>query len=94
MAFLSLGSALFAYIDRFIETCIALIRRPKRFPAGLARLPVVGQGWKGTKPSLHLWRTHKLMGHFVGNGPAVTVQDFHLAKGAPVLGLEETWQTF
>ena len=81
MAFLSLGSALFAYIDRFIETCIALIRRPKRFPAGLARLPVVGQGWKGTKPSLHLWRTHKLMGHFVGNGPAVTVQDFHLAKG-------------
>ena len=42
---------------------------------------MVGQGWKGTKPSLHLWRTHKLMGHFVGNRPAVTVQDFHLAKG-------------
>ena len=71
-----------------------LIRRPKRFPAGLARLPVVGQGWKGTKPSLHLWRTHKLMGHFVGNGPAVTVQDFHLAKGAPVLGIEEDLANF
>jgi len=55
-------------------------RRPKNFPEGLARIPIIGQGWKGTKPSLHLWRTHKLMGHFIGNTPAVTVQDFQLAK--------------
>jgi len=44
------------------------------------RIPIVGQGIKGSKPSLHLWKTHKLMGHFIGNFPAVTVQDFQLAK--------------
>ena len=55
-------------------------RRPKNFPEGLARIPFVGQTFKGSKPSLHLWKTHKLMGHFIGSLPAVTIQDFHLAK--------------
>ena len=55
-------------------------RRPKNFPDGIRRIPIVGQGFRGTKPPLHLWRTHKLMGHFIGNRPAVTIQDFSLAR--------------
>merc|ERR1719232_101786 len=27
-----------------------------------------------------MWKTHKMMGHFIGDRPAVTIQDFHLAK--------------
>lgn len=55
-------------------------KRPKNFPEGLPRWPIVGQGWKGSKPSFHMWKSSKLMGHFIGNRPAVTIQDFHLAK--------------
>ena len=55
-------------------------RRPKNFPDGLARIPFIGQAFKGSKPSLHLWKTHKMMGHFIGDRPAVTIQDFYLAK--------------
>ena len=55
-------------------------RRPKNFPDGLARIPFIGQAFKGSKPSLYLWKTHKIMGHYIGNCPAVTIQDFHLAK--------------
>ena len=70
-------------------------KRPKNFPDGIRRIPIIGQvimmmmmmmmiiigqGFRGTKPPLHLWRTHKLMGHFIGNRPAVTIQNFSLAK--------------
>ena len=55
-------------------------KRPKNFPEGIRRIPIIGQGFRGTKPPLHLWRTHKLMGHFIGHRPAVTIQNFPLAK--------------
>ena len=55
-------------------------KRPKNFPEGIRRIPIIGQGFRGTKPPLHLWRTHKLMGHFIGNRPAVTIQNFSMAK--------------
>ena len=59
-------------------------RRPPSFPPGLARLPLIGQGFKGSKPVQHLWRSHRLMGHFIGNTPAVTIQDFKLARHTTV----------
>ena len=55
-------------------------KRPNNFPEGIRRIPIIGQGFRGTKPPLHLWRTHKLMGHFIGHRPAVTIQNFPLAK--------------
>ena len=55
-------------------------RRPKNFPPGLRRIPIIGQTFKGSRPVLWLWRRHKIMGHFIGNTPAVTIQDFQLAR--------------
>ena len=55
-------------------------RRPKGFPAGLQRIPLIGQTFKGSKPYLGLWKAHKIMGHFIGISPAVTIQDFQMAK--------------
>ena len=66
----------------FIFCCFLYVstRRPNKFPDGLARLPIFGQTFKGSKPPMHLWKKHKIMGHFIGNHPVVTIQDFHLAK--------------
>ena len=50
-------------------------RRHKRFPDGLTRIPFIGQGFKGSKPSVALWKSHRLVGHYIGNRPAVTIQD-------------------
>ena len=55
-------------------------RRPKNFPDGITRIPIVGQAFKGSKPPVGFWKSHKLLGHFIGNRPAVTVQNFQLAK--------------
>ena len=55
-------------------------RRPKNFPDGIARIPIVGQYFRGSKPPEGFWKTHRLLGHFIGNRPAVTVQNFQLAK--------------
>ena len=55
-------------------------RRPPNFPPGLRRIPIIGQTFKGSRPVLWLWRKHKIMGHFIGNTPAVTIQDFQLAR--------------
>ena len=55
-------------------------RKPPNFPPGLRRIPIIGQTFKGSRPVLWLWRKHKIMGHFIGNTPAVTIQDFQLAR--------------
>ena len=55
-------------------------RRPPRFPPGLQRIPLIGQMFRGSKPYLGLWKAHKIMGHFIGSHPAVTIQDFQMAK--------------
>ena len=55
-------------------------RRPKNFPPGLRRIPIIGQTFKGSRPVMWLWRKYKIVGHFIGNTPAVTIQDFQLAK--------------
>ena len=55
-------------------------RRPKNFPPGLRRIPIIGQTFKGSRPVMWLWRKYKIIGHFIGNTPAVTIQDFQLAK--------------
>ena len=55
-------------------------RRPKNFPPGLRRIPIIGQTFKGSKPIMEFWRKHRIMGHFIGQTPAVTIQDFQLAK--------------
>ena len=55
-------------------------RRPEGFPPGLRRIPLVGQMFRGSKPYLGLWKAHKIMGHFIGSAPAVTIQDFPMAK--------------
>ena len=65
---------LFSYL-LYIST-----RRPKNFPPGLRRLPIIGQTFKGSRPLMSLWRKHKIIGHFIGNTPAVTIQDFQLAR--------------
>ena len=65
---------LFSYL-LYIST-----RRPKNFPPGLRRIPIIGQTMKGSRPLMSLWRKYKIIGHFIGNTPAVTIQDFQLAK--------------
>lgn len=55
-------------------------RRPKRFPPGLMRIPLIGQTFKGSKPIMEFWQKYRIMGHFIGNSPAVTIQDFELAR--------------
>ena len=65
--------------------CLALAllhlstRRPPNFPPGMARLPVVGMLFRGSKPRKEYWH-YRLLGHFLGNWPAVTIQDFALAR--------------
>ena len=56
------------------------IRRPHGFPPGLQRIPLIGQMLRGSKPYMGLWKTQKVMGHFMGTNPAVTIQDFQMAK--------------
>ena len=70
----SLLLILFSYL-LYIST-----RRPKNFPPGLRRIPIIGQTLKGSRPLMSLWRRYKIIGHFIGNTPAVTIQDFQLAK--------------
>ena len=65
--------------------CLALAllhlstRRPPNFPPGMARLPVVGMLFRGSKPRKEYWH-HRVLGHFLGNWPTVTIQDFTLAR--------------
>jgi hypothetical protein len=46
------------------KTCLLtqrpLSRRPPRFPPGLARIPIVGQMIRGSKPIMDYWKTHKV----------------------------------
>ena len=53
--------------------------RPPNFPPGLARLPVVGMVFRGLAPRKEFWH-YRVLGHFVGNWPTVTIQDFALAR--------------
>lgn len=63
-------------------------RRPKNFPPGLRRIPLIGQTFKGSKPVMELWHKFPILGHFIGNTPAVTIQDFQLAR---TLFSKEEW---
>ena len=64
----------------FVFILFVSSRRPKNFPDGIARIPIIGIAFKGSKPGFELWKSHKLVGYFIGNRPAVTVQNFQLAK--------------
>ena len=55
-------------------------RRPHNFPPGRRRIPIIGQAVTGAKPKMDLWNSHNIIGFFIGNNPAVRIQDFHLAK--------------
>jgi len=69
------GLLLLATILLYIST-----RRPPNFPPGLARLPIIGQTVKGSKPMMEYWKTHKVLGMFIGSWPTVQLQDFKMAK--------------
>merc|ERR1719397_1762811 len=55
-------------------------RRPRNFPPGLQRIPIIGQTIKGAKPRMEYWKTHKVLGMFIGSVPTVQLQDFKMAK--------------
>jgi len=55
-------------------------RRPKNFPPGEARVPIIGKLIKGTIPDMEIFKGHKVTGSFVGNFPLVEIHDFELAK--------------
>jgi len=61
-------------------------RRHKGLPPGWARIPVVGMPpskapWLfKAKKMMEGWKKYKVIGHYMGNYPAVTIQDFTLAK--------------
>ena len=55
-------------------------RRPKNFPPGKARIPIIGHFPTGSKPDMELWKIHNIMGFYFGNHPSVLLQNFQLAK--------------
>ena len=54
-------------------------RRPKNFPPGLRRIPIIGHIMTGSKPTLSL-KYPNIVGIFVANYPTVMIQNFKLAK--------------
>ena len=54
-------------------------RRPKNFPPGLTRIPIIGHIMTGSKPTLSL-KYPNIVGIFVANYPTVMIQNFKLAK--------------
>lgn len=55
-------------------------RKPNKFPPGPARLPIIGHMVKGSLPDPKLSKFGNLVGMYLGNFPAVQIQDFQLAK--------------
>ena len=55
-------------------------RRPKNFPPGVRRIPIIGQVVKGAKPNFEFWKSQNVVGSFLGNYPSVSIQNFHMAK--------------
>ena len=55
-------------------------KRPKDFPPGLRRLPIIGHIVRGSKPRLGSGKSQKVVGSFFGNYPTTTIHDFHTAK--------------
>ena len=55
-------------------------KKPKNFPPGQARIPIIGQYVKGSKPNMDMWKTHNVAGSFIGAHPTVSIHNFELAK--------------
>jgi hypothetical protein len=54
-------------------------KRPKNFPSGLRRIPIIGQIMTGSKPKLSM-KASSIVGMFIPNYPTVMIQNFKLAK--------------
>jgi len=70
----------FVLVILFLLLLYYSTRRPPNFPPGIRRIPIIGQYVKGSKPSMDLWKSHTVVGSYIGNHPTISIHNFHLAK--------------